>query len=252
MAGNSNIEWTEVTWNPTTGCTKVSAGCKNCYAENWATMQQARGIIQYKKGFKLNLAPKRLNDPFRWRNPKVVFVNSMSDLFHEDIDTEYIKQVFRVMNETPSNTYQILTKRIERVIKLKKEFNWTRNIWLGVSVENNIVKNRITNLKKIPAAVRFISFEPLIEKINNLNLSGINWVIVGGESGYRARKINYEWVIDIKQKCAFMSIPFFFKQWGNRKSNPDIDDPTLNRTHKYHSRGGCMINKKICRAIPRI
>lgn len=246
----SCIEWTGITWNPTTGCTKISSGCKNCYAERWALMQQKRGIQQYSDGFKLSLAPNRLADPFKWKNPQIVFVNSMSDLFHEDVPDRYILEVFKVMNECSRHKFQVLTKRINRVVKMASELTWTHNIWFGVSVENMTTISRIENLKLIPAAIRFVSFEPLLEKIIDIDYNGIDWVIVGGESGSQARIIDNEWVAIIKNSCKINNIPFFFKQWGKRSFNPDYNDPTLDKKHKYHSKGGCMIDSKIYREIP--
>lgn len=240
----SKIEWTEITWNPTTGCTKVSSGCKNCYAERWANMQQKRGIDQYKNGFKLTLSPQRLSDPFKWKKPQLVFVNSMSDLFHENIPDDYIIQVFEIMNQTPNHTYQVLTKRIERILKLASLLNWTNNIWLGVSVESNEFISRINLLKKSLAKTKFISFEPLLGNIEFETYEGIDWVLVGGESGGKARLIKKEWILSIKNNCQKHNVPFFFKQWGKRIFNPDSLDPTLNRNHLYHAKGGCMIDNK--------
>ena len=201
MATNSTIEWTEVTWNPVTGCNKVSQGCKFCYAERMARRLQAIGVPQYKNGFKLTLAPKMLDVPYSWKSPKIVFVNSMSDLFHKDVPLSFIKQVFKVMNETPRHTYQILTKRSERLREISKELNWTKNIWMGVSVEEEKVSYRIKDLIKTPAFVKFLSIEPLIGEVKNLYLDNIDWVIVGGESGPGARPLKKEWVIDILRLC---------------------------------------------------
>lgn len=251
MKKGSSIEWTEVTWNPTTGCNKVSEGCKNCYAERWAFMQHKRGINQYSEGFKFRLAENRLRDPLSWKHPRVVFVNSMSDLFHEQMPLEYLQAVFEIMNLSPQHTYQILTKRIEAVIELMHHVTWSSNIWLGVSVENNKVKDRIDLLKKTSAYVKFISFEPLLERIHNIDLSGINWVIVGGESGGGARAIEKLWVEDLRDECSTRDIPFFFKQWGSKLFNPDQYDPTIDRTHELHSKGGCLIDGKLFRQVPQ-
>ena len=248
----SNIEWTEVTWNPTTGCTKLSSGCKNCYAEKWANMQHKRGINQYRNGFELTLAPDRLNDPFKWKKSLIVFVNSMSDLFHEKVEDSYICEVFRIMNNTPQHTYQILTKRIERVQNLPSFINWSNNIWLGVSVESSHFINRIEQLKATPAKVKFISFEPLLSDIAYQNYSEIDWVLVGGESGGKARPIAKEWVVSIKSNCEKANVPFFFKQWGKRVFNPDRNDPTINKTHPLYAKGGCMIDNEIYREYPNI
>lgn len=248
----SNIEWTEVTWNPTTGCTKVSSGCKNCYAERWSNMQQKRGINQYRNGFELTLAAERLKDPLKWRKPRVVFVNSMSDLFHDEVEDDYIEKVFRTMNEAPKHTFQILTKRIERVKHFQASLNWSDNIWLGVSVENNDFVHRIDELKTTPAKVKFISFEPLLCDISYEDYSGVDWVLVGGESGGKARKIEMTWILSIKNNCKREQIPFFFKQWGKREFNPDLFDPTLDKLHPFYSKGGCMINQTIYREYPNI
>ncbi len=248
----SNIEWTEVTWNPTTGCTKVSAGCKNCYAERWAIMQHERGIKQYRNGFNLTIAPERLKDPFKWKKNLIVFVNSMSDLFHEKVEDNYIKEIFMVMNNTPQHTYQILTKRIERVKELSHHLYWSDNIWLGVSVENNDFVERIEELKKTPAKLKFISFEPLLGHINYNDYKDISWVLVGGESGGKARKIEKRWVASIKDNCKQNNVPFFFKQWGKRIFNPDSNDPTISKEHSFFAKGGCMIDNKIYREYPNL
>lgn len=250
MPQKSKIEWTELTWNPTTGCNKVSAGCKFCYAERWAKMQKKRGIDQYKHGFKLTLAPGRLKEPYSWTKSHVVFVNSMSDLFHEAVPENYIKQVFNVMVETPQHTYQILTKRIDRVNELKGILPWPKNIWMGVSVESNSTLQRVNTLKDIPARKRFISFEPLLEKIEFVNLKRIHWVIVGGESGSKARELKLEWVLPLKETCRKEQVPFFFKQWGRKTFNPNKKDPTINKAHGNYAKGGCMIENKICKELP--
>lgn len=246
----SNIEWTEVTWNPTTGCDKVSPGCKYCYAERWANMQLKRGIHQYRNGFNLTLSPERLTQPLTWKSPKLVFVNSMSDLFHDKVPDDYILEVFDIMNKTLTHSYQVLTKRIERVIKLSSQINWTKNIWLGVSVEDNEFSYRIEKLKMIPAQTKFISFEPLLGPIHTKNFNGIDWVLVGGESGGKARRIDKTWINSIKKVCQDLAIPFFFKQWGKREFNPDPSDPTLIKSHPLHAKGGCMIDNEIIRNFP--
>jgi protein gp37 len=210
----SSIEWTEMTWNPTTGCDKVSAGCKYCYAEVMARRLQAMGIDKYKHGFELRLHEDALNIPYEWKKPKVVFVNSMSDLFHKDVPLSFIQEVFKVMNSTPIHTYQVLTKRAERLYELHDKLNWTTNIWMGVSVENDKVKDRIDFLRETNAKVKFLSLEPLIGPLTNLNLEHIHWAIVGGESGRKARPMKESWVWDIRQQCADQGVAFFFKQWG--------------------------------------
>lgn len=212
----SSIEWTETTWNPTTGCTKISAGCKNCYAAVLAKRLQAMGQKKYKDGFKLTLHPDTLQDPYKWKKARVVFVNSMSDLFHKDVPLQFIQKVFEVMNNTPKHTYQVLTKRSDRLLELSPFLNWTPNIWMGVSVEDERVVNRIEDLRYCGATTKFISCEPLIGPLPNMNLEEIDWVIVGGESGFNARPMEKEWVEDIQDQCATNGVAFFFKQWGGK------------------------------------
>jgi protein gp37 len=214
---NSSIEWTEMTWNPTTGCTKISAGCKFCYAEIMTRRLKGMGQEKYKDGFKIiRTHPDTLNIPYTWKTPKIVFVNSMSDLFHKDVPLDFIKEVFNVMNKNPQHVFQVLTKRAERLFELHRNLKWTHNIWMGVSVENQKVVNRIDYLRKTKAKVKFLSLEPLIGPLPSLNLRRINWVIVGGESGQHPRPMESDWVIDIQNQCEQADIPFFFKQWGGR------------------------------------
>ena len=210
----SSIEWTEMTWNPTTGCDKVSAGCKYCYAEVMTRRLHAMGIEKYKDGFELRIHEDALQIPYEWKKPKVVFVNSMSDLFHKDVPLSFIQKVFDVMNNTPMHTYQVLTKRAERLYEIHDKLNWGINIWMGVSVENDKVKDRIDFLRETNAKVKFLSLEPLIGPLTNLNLDQIHWAIVGGESGRKARPMKESWVWDIRQQCAEQGVAFFFKQWG--------------------------------------
>lgn len=249
MAAKSSIEWTEVTWNPVTGCDKVSAGCKNCYAERMAHRLMAMGVKQYQNGFELNLAPQALNIPRGWKTKKVVFVNSMSDLFHEKISLSYIKQVFEVMNET-RHIYQVLTKRSKRLLELSPYLNWTDNIWMGVSVENQTFTPRIEDLQKTGAKVKFLSIEPLIGAIKTLCLDKIDWVIVGGESGPKARKIKKEWIDFVKEKCQETETPFFFKQWGKKEFNDNPNDQTINTSHENYAKGGCELDGLIYREMP--
>jgi protein gp37 len=218
---SSRIEWTEATWNPTTGCTKISSGCVNCYAEKMAHRLKAMGAEKYSNGFKVTLHEDCLSEPFNWKKPKVIFVNSMSDLFHEKIPTEFIEKVFNVMNENPQHIFQVLTKRAERLNILNSQLSWTSNIWMGVTVENIESKNRIDLLRNTNAAIKFLSCEPLISDLKTIDLKGINWVIVGGESGPKARPMHEDWVLNIFQQCKDSDIPFFFKQWGgvNKKKN---------------------------------
>lgn len=216
----SSIEWTEMTWNPTTGCDKISQGCKFCYAETLSKRLKAMGQEKYKDGFKLRLHPDSLNTPYSWRKAKRVFVNSMSDLFHKDVPLDYIQKVFKVMNDCNKHQFQVLTKRADRLAELHTELQWTENIWMGVSVENKEVLDRIDFLRTTGAHIKFLSIEPLIGDLGELNLLGIDWVIVGGESGPGARQMKKEWVLNIKDQCAKQGVAFFFKQWGgvNKKA----------------------------------
>ncbi len=214
MATQSKIEWTEMTWNPVTGCSKVSQGCKNCYAERLAKRLHAMGVRRYANGFKVTLHEDAIETPLSWKQPRLVFVNSMSDMFHEKIPLKFIQRVFDTMIRTPQHTYQILTKRSQRLAELASDLPWPPNIWMGVSVEDERVVHRIYDLQKVPAAVRFLSCEPLIGPLDALPLNGIHWVIVGGESGPHARPMKQEWVDSIFQQCRYAVVPFFFKQWG--------------------------------------
>lgn len=213
----SSIEWTEMTWNPTTGCSKISAGCKFCYAEVMTRRLQAMGIEKYKDGFKkVKVHEDSLKIPYSWKGSKTVFVNSMSDLFHPEVPFEFIQKVFEVMNNTPQHTYQVLTKRAERLYELQEHLNWTKNIWMGVSIEDERVVDRIDFLRETNAAIKFLSCEPLIGPLKNMNLHNIDWVIVGGESGRKSRPMDEEWVWDIKFQCQEQEVLFFFKQWGGK------------------------------------
>ncbi|MGN6600807.1 MAG: DUF5131 family protein [Ginsengibacter sp.] len=212
----SSIEWTEMTWNPTTGCDKISAGCKYCYAQIMSKRLQSMGVEKYKANFEVRTHDSALNIPYTWKNSKIVFVNSMSDLFHKDIPLEFIKKVFAVMNDNPQHVFQVLTKRADRLFQLHKQLKWTHNIWMGVSVENDKVRHRIDNLRKTKARVKFLSLEPLIGPLNDLDLSNIDWVIVGGESGHTPRPMKPEWVLDIQEQCDINDVAFFFKQWGGK------------------------------------
>ena len=220
----TKIEWTELTWNPTTGCNKVSQGCKFCYAEVMARRLMAMGLEKYKKGFELTLHEDSLKIPYTWKHPKIVFVNSMSDMFHKDIPLEFIKRVFKVMNDNPQHVFQILTKRADILLKYHKNLNWTHNIWMGVSIENDENLNRVILLRRTQAKVKFLSCEPLIGPLTKLNLKKIDWVIVGGESGRKPRTMKPEWVYEIQEKCLKGNVPFFFKQWGgtNKKKTGRI------------------------------
>ncbi len=212
----SSIEWTQMTWNPTTGCDKISAGCKFCYAEIMSRRLKAMGQEKYKDGFKIKTHPNSLNIPYTWKTSKTVFVNSMSDLFHKEVPLTFIKKVFKVMNENPQHIFQVLTKRAERLFELHEELTWSENIWMGVSVEDEKVIERIKFLQKTNAKVKFLSLEPLIGPLPHLNLKKIDWVIVGGESGHTPRPMNPDWVTDIKDQCEKAGVAFFFKQWGGK------------------------------------
>jgi protein gp37 len=212
----SSIEWTEMTWNPTTGCTKLSPGCKYCYAEIMARRLKGMGLGKYSNGFELALHEGALELPYSWKKPKLVFVNSMSDLFHKDIPFSFIQKVFDVMNENPQHVFQVLTKRADIMLRHADKLNWTPNIWMGVTVENAEVLSRIDYLKLTPASIKFLSCEPLLGPLTGIDISGIDWVIVGGESGRNPRPMLEDWVIELQELCAVMDVPFFFKQWGGR------------------------------------
>jgi len=213
----SAIEWTESTWNPLTGCTKVSPGCKHCYAERMAKRLQAMGLEKYRNGFRLTLHPDVLEEPLKWTKPQLIFVNSMSDLFHQDVPREFIHQIFDVMHRAHWHTFQVLTKRAERLLELDSALVWPANVWMGVSVENSNYIDRIHSLQRTHAQTKFLSCEPLLGALPNLPLMGIQWVIVGGESGPGARPVEREWITDIRDQCLRANVPFFFKQWGGTR-----------------------------------
>jgi len=246
----SNIEWTELTWNPTTGCDKISAGCKNCYAEVMSRRLHAMGLPKYANGFNIMTHLHELGTPYKWSGDKMVFVNSMSDLFHEDVPLNFIKQVFSVMKDTPQHMYQILTKRSQRLKDLASFLEWPDNIWMGVSVENEKVTYRINDLSDVPAKVKFLSIEPLIGAIESLPLKGIDWVIVGGESGHKARPMKKEWIDFVLKKCKEQNVRFFFKQWGKPHFNENQQDPTIAKDHPQHAKGGCQLNGQVYRELP--
>lgn len=210
----SRIEWTESTWNPVTGCTKISAGCAHCYAERMAKRLLAMGQPNYRNGFEVTCHPQALEMPLRWKKSKMIFVNSMSDLFHKKVPTRFIEEIFFTMNEARWHTFQILTKQADRLVQLSSRFKWTPNIWMGVTVENADHVDRIDCLREIPAAVRFLSLEPLLGPLPELNLTNIDWVIVGGESGPGARPMDPAWALDLRDQCLNAGVAFFFKQWG--------------------------------------
>jgi protein gp37 len=219
MAQLSKIEWTDSTWNPVTGCTKVSQGCRHCYAERMAKRLKAMGVERYRNSFKPTLHYDLIDEPLRWHKPRVVFVNSMSDLFHEDIPLDFIVQVFGTMARSPQHIFQVLTKRGKRLLELSPSLNWPENVWMGVSVESTEVLARVNYLSQVPAHVRFLSCEPLLSALPHLPLHNIDWVIVGGESGPHARPMSPEWVDDIRRQCRASKTAFFFKQWGGARKD---------------------------------
>ncbi|HEY5877563.1 MAG TPA: phage Gp37/Gp68 family protein [Nakamurella sp.] len=225
MADGSAIEWTEATWNPTTGCDRISAGCDNCYALTLSKRLKAMGAVKYQNdgdertsgpGFGITVHPAALRVPYRWAGPRLVFVNSMSDLFHARVPVSFVRDVFAVMADTPKHTYQLLTKRSRRLRQLADRLDWPANLWVGVSVEDERAMHRVDDLRQVPASVRFLSCEPLIGPLSDLDLTGIGWVIAGGESGHGHRPLDGEWVRAIRDECAASDVPFFFKQWGGR------------------------------------
>ncbi|MCS1410273.1 MAG: hypothetical protein M2R45_03465 [Verrucomicrobia subdivision 3 bacterium] len=231
MAKGSKIEWTQTTWNPVTGCTKISHGCKHCYAERMSHRLRSAGVKKYKNGFKVSLHHDTLDEPSKWTKPQVVFVNSMSDLFHSSVPTDFILSVFEKMNAAPQHVFQVLTKRPDRVRKLNKRLNWTQNIWMGTSIESEKWVHRMDILKQIDAHIKFLSLEPLLGPLDELELSEIDWVIVGGESGPGARRMAADWVRSIRDNCIASGVPFFFKQWGGvfkKRAGRILDNKTWN------------------------
>ena len=225
MADKSAIEWTEATWNPTTGCDRVSPGCDHCYALTLSKRLKAMGSPKYQRdgdprtsgaGFGLTIHPDSLDVPKRWSAPRLIFVNSMSDLFHEGVPVEFIRDVFSVIADTPQHTYQLLTKRSKRLKELSAGLSWPTNLWMGVSVESDRYRFRIDHLREVEAAVRFVSAEPLLGPLGEVDLSGIQWLIAGGESGPNARELKHDWVVELRDQCAAAKVAFFFKQWGGR------------------------------------
>lgn len=221
MAQTTSIEWTDCSWNPVTGCTKISSGCANCYAERMAIRLHAMGVERYRSKFQVTIHPEMLESPLKWKEPRRIFVNSMSDLFHEEVSDDFILRVFRVMNLCRNHTFQVLTKRSKRLLELSRKINWTSNIWMGVSVENTNYIERVEHLHQCGAIIKFVSCEPLLSDIPNLPLEGIHWVIVGGESGPRSRPMKESWAVSIRDQCLNKRVNFFFKQWGgwNKKKN---------------------------------
>ena len=236
MAQTTAIEWTETTWNPVTGCNKISPGCKNCYAERLAKRLHAMGNPRYSNGFDVTIHRDLLDTPKRWRKPKLIFVNSMSDVFHPDVGDDFIQDIFNTILETPRHTYQVLTKRPDRAQDMAPNLPWPDNLWMGTSVENSDYVCRIDSLREIPASVRFLSCEPLLGSLAGLNLDSIHWLIAGGESGPRARSLaqNPEWVLNLRDQCLDSGVPFFFKQWGGR----------------YPKAGGNLLDGKLWMEMP--
>ena len=239
----SKIEWTNKTWNPITGCSKVSEGCRNCYAEIMARRLCAMGQKKYKNGFSVSMHEDMLNEPFLWKKPCSVFVCSMADIFHKEVSFEFIDKIMDTIEKTPQHNYQILTKRTERMTKYFENRKIPQNVWLGTTVENKSVKKRIDVLRQLPSTIRFLSFEPLLEDLGKLNLENINWVIVGGESGPCARKIEKEWILSIKEQAETQESAFFFKQWGTWGSDGVKRDKHVN---------GKELNGKIYRELPNL
>ena len=236
MSVSSKIEWTEATWNPITGCTKCSAGCEHCYAATMAKRLKAMGNIRYKNGFDVTVHQDLITRPLQWKKPKMIFVNSMSDIFHEKVDDSTILSVFETMNKASWHTFQVLTKRADRLVAISDRINWTPNIWMGVSVEDTKSIYRCELLKQCGAAIKFISAEPLLESISAIDLNGIDWLIVGGESGAKCRPLKKEWVVELRDLAAANSVAFFFKQWGGF----------------HHGERGCELDGKTYKEYPRI
>jgi protein gp37 len=237
MAHGSDIEWTESTWNPVTGCSKVSPGCKNCYAERMAERLHAMGQPNYRNGFDVTLQPHMLELPLRWKRAQTIFVNSMSDLFHEDVPASYIQDVFRVMRAAHWHRFQVLTKRADRLLALDGEVSWPPNVWMGVSVETPAYVHRIDVLRSTGAQVKFLSLEPLLDALPALDLRGIDWVIAGGESGPRSRPMRADWVTGIRDQCLDAGVAFFFKQWGGKnkkRTGRELDGRTWDEMPLWH------------------
>lgn len=223
---NSSIEWTDATWNPTTGCSKISPGCKNCYAERMSKRLMAMGVEKYVNGFQVTLHRDALSIPLSWKKPQNIFVNSMSDLFHEKVSEEFVHEVFSIMRQAYWHQFQVLTKRSQRLWELAPQIDWPENVWMGVSIESDNYSFRADHLRRTNAHIKFLSLEPLLGPLSNLNLGNIDWVIVGGESGPRARPVNKEWITEIRDQCIAANVPFFFKQWGGvqkRRSGRELD-----------------------------
>jgi protein gp37 len=244
MSKNTNIAWSQNTWNPVTGCTKLTSGCANCYAERLAHRLKSMGQSNYKNGFKLTIHEQMLNKPREWSKPSIIFVNSMSDLFHEDVPLEFIQKVVTVISETPHHNYQILTKRSARLLKLSKHISWPSNVLLGVTIESSKYKDRIKDLNQISCRSRFVSFEPLLDDIGPVNLINIDWIIVGGETGHQKRLMKKEWVDSIFNKARAQNIPFFFKQWSSHKTGDNLYNGKLYQEMPAYLSEKCQVSSK--------
>jgi len=242
----SKIEWTESTWNPVTGCSKISEGCANCYAERMAYRLKAMGQKNYANGFDVTLHPYALSIPLKWKKPRMIFVNSMSDLFHNKVPISFIKQIFNIMSEAHWHQFQILTKRAERLADLSQSLIWPQNVWMGVTIENPSYLCRLEYLRNVPASVRFLSLEPLLSAMPKFDLSKIDWVIVGGESGPGARPIRKKWVTDIQENCKTQKVPFFFKQWGGtnkKKAGRLLDGKIISEMPQQYDKSSNFISQ---------
>jgi len=255
MSKNSNIEWTDDSWNPATGCTKISAGCKNCYMFECVKWLNGMSNIRYLNGTIPTMHLDLVDTPMSWKKPRKVFVCSMSDLFHDDYTDEFIQSVFKTMNKTPQHTYRVLTKRANRLAEMSPNLEWTDNIFPGVSIENREVYDRLDYLREVPSKNRWLSIEPLLGSVANINLTDITWVVVGGESGPNARDMDVEWVREIRDKCIDEEILLFFKQYGKNENNPNMFDDTMKKSIKgiknaLYAKGGCVLDGEIYREFP--
>ena len=255
MSKNSNIEWTDDSWNPATGCTKISAGCKNCYMFDQAKWLNRMNNVRYENGTTPTMHWDLINAPRKWKKSRKVFVCSMSDLFHDDYTDEFIQSVFKTMNETPQHTYRVLTKRAKRLAEMAPELNWTENIYPGVTVENRAVYHRIDNLRKVPSDNRWLSVEPLLGSVQDIDLTNILWVVLGGESGHNARDMDVEWAREVRDKCIEEKNLLFFKQFGKNENNPNMFDDTMKKNIKgiknaLYAKGGCVLDGEIYREFP--
>lgn len=252
MAANSSIEWTETTWNPVTGCTKISPGCKHCYAKRMAMRLKAMGQPRYRNGFEVTLQDDLIDRPLAWKKPRLVFVNSMSDLFHDAVPDDFIAECFATMNQASQHTFQILTKRPERVAQMASQLTWTENIWMGTSVEEAGYQTRAEILSAVPAAIRFLSVEPLLGPVPDLPIRNMHWVIVGGESGPGARPMKPKWVREIRDRCVRQGVPFFFKQWGGtnkKRTGRDLDGRTWDQMPRRYSDEGIPDVRSAARVV---